>query len=315
MDEMKRVDTIFLFQGQGAQGKGVCSDFLSTLYAKDLDASAKEVLGYSILELISNGNDENLRKTTISQPVMFFLGYLSFTIMVENFPLRIIAAGGHSLGEITALAAAKVFSFSDGLWIVSQRARFMESACRKNLAGMLAVIGENPEKLVSVASETGVYAANFNSNDQVVYAGELKKLDKFREKILPLGYKSVFLKVEGAFHTPYMEEAASSFSSFIKRLSFGSPIFPIVSNMTSKFHTPDRIKDLLGLQISSPVRWTECMKTLMDENPELWVETCPGKILIRFIPTDATGKRVSMTGNETLEECQKLFFERSGENG
>ncbi len=315
MCEMRRINTVFLFQGQGAQERGICSDILSTLYANDLDASAKEVLGYSILEVITSGNSENLRKTTISQPVMFFLGYLSYKIMVENLPLRIIAAGGHSLGEITALAAAKVFSFSDGLWIVSQRARFMESSCRKNLGGMLAVIGENPEKLVSIASEEGVYAANFNSNEQVVYAGELKKLDKFRERILPLGYKSVFLKVEGAFHTPYMEEAASSFSSFIKRLSFSSPIFPVVSNVTGKFHTPDRIKDLLGLQISSPVRWTECVKTLMNENPELWVETCPGKILSRFIPSEATGKRISLTGNEALEECKKLFIKKSDGNG
>lgn len=313
--DKKRADVVFLFQGQGAQKRNICADFLNTLYAQNLDASAKEVLGYSILDVVRGESDEDLRKTTVAQPVMFFLGYLSYIMMIENFPLRIVAAGGHSLGEITALAAAKVFSFTEGLWIVSQRARFMESACKKHLGGMLAVIGESPEKLSSIASEEGVFAANFNSSNQVVYAGELKRLEKFREKILPLGYKSVFLSVEGAFHTPYMEEAANSFSSFIKRLSFGNPIFPVVSNVTGKFHTFDRLKDLLGLQISSPVRWTECMKTLMTKNPDLWVESCPGKILIKFLPEEAKGEKISLTGRESIEECRKLFKERSGLNG
>lgn len=299
-----RTNIAILFSGQGAQKKGICSELLKNVFAKNLDAMAKEVLGYSVIEKIYHGSESELSKTVVAQPVMYFLGYLSYILITENIAVRVLCAGGHSLGEITALAAARVFSFSEGMLIVKKRSLYMEDACKKSLGGMLAVIGESIRRLVPLASRFGVFPANFNSSDQIVFSGELKKLDSFRSKVSELGYRSVLLKVEGAFHSPYMEEASSKFAAFIQKIKFETPVFPVTSNVTGDYHTPDRMKELLSMHISSPVSWVNCVESLSTKEPSVWFETCPGKILLRMLPDKIQGKRIGLKDIKSLEELE-----------
>lgn len=290
-----RKKVVILFQGQGSQRPGMCEDLLKTSKARHLDTLFREVNGFSIIQFLKEAASDELNKTTITQPLMFFLGLLSYEVLTEESEVYVAGAGGHSLGEITALTAAGVFSYEDGFFLVNQRARFMDMACKKELTGMVAVIGDRPEKLSNIASKYGVYTANFNSETQVVFGGNLDSLNRFREEVTRYGYRTVFLRVQGAFHTPYMEEATSQFHLLLSKMKLNPPSFPVVSNVDGQIHDYKQIKEKLARQISSPVRWKDCVKTLQSFEPDYWIETCPGNLLIKLLPDSVPGKRLSVS--------------------
>lgn len=282
----------------------MCEELLKTSKAKNLDTLFREINGFSIIDFLKEAASDELKKTTISQPLMFFLGLLSFEILKEEADIYVAGAGGHSLGEITALTAAGVFSYEDGFFLVNQRARFMDMACRKELTGMVAVIGDNPEGLSNIAAKYGVYAANFNSDSQVVYGGSLDGLNLFRDDVTRYGYRTVFLRVQGAFHTPYMEEASSQFHLVLSKIKINPPVFPVVSNVDGEIHDLKQLKEKLARQIDSPVRWKNCVETLSKLSPDFWVETCPGNLLIKMLPDSIPGQRLSLTSIHDFEKVR-----------
>ena len=308
----RRVRVAFLFPGQGSQHPGMCSDLFGTVYAANLDAAAREVLGFSLIERIENARDEELMETALAQPALYFVGYLSYLLVVEKYNVVPVGAAGHSLGELTALAAARVFSFGDGLALVRERARLMDEACRETLGGMVAVIGDGVQSLVKLAPKHGVYPANFNASNQIVFAGELRRLDEFRAEAAQLGFRAVMLKVSGAFHSPYMEKASSGLAGVVGRMKLSRPAFPVMSNATGEDYQSKRLADLVALQVSSPVRWTGCLESLAERNPEIWVEACPGKTLLRMVPEEYGGRRIALRGRADYEELAEAVKTLSG---
>lgn len=302
---MSRNRIVILFPGQGSFVKGKNYEILNTPYARELDGKAKEVLGESLIEKIRNISDEDLRRTAVMQPVIFFLGLLTFLILKEEGGLFFVGAAGHSLGEVTALTASGFFSVKDGFSLVMQRAGLMEKECRKHLTGMLAVIGSNPLKLSGIAGTYGVFPANINSENQVVFAGELENLNAFREEVQKSGYRSVFLKVEGAFHTPFMENASIRFRSALDKVKLNKGSFPVFSNVDGKEYNLENLKDNLARQISSPVRWIDCMDRLNSLRPDIWVEACPGNVLYKFIPEDHFGDIVRIEDIDSINNLIK----------
>lgn len=302
MVKLQRKRVVVIFPGQGSIKTKDNIDLLKSSFALELDAKAQNVLGTSVLKMIQDASPEDILRTSYAQPITFFMGLLSFMILKEEKGVYVVGAAGHSLGELTALTASGYFDIPTGFFIISQRARAMEAACRKNLGSMLAVIGESPLSLSRLAGKFGVYVANINSATQVVYAGSIESLKRFREEANSLGYKTIYLKVEGAFHTPLMEDAASEFKKAIQNVKVSKGSFPVISNVDGLPYEENNVIEKLVKQIYSPVRWTECIEYLDNLNPSVWIEAYPGNVLIKLLPENIEAKKIGIKDLSSYDE-------------
>jgi [acyl-carrier-protein] S-malonyltransferase len=300
---LQRKQLVLLFPGQGSIKDVRDIDFLNTKYALELDSKAQSVLGESIIEKIKNSTNSDWTKTSFVQPATFFLSLLSFYVLKEEVDVYVLAAAGHSLGELTALTASGFFDVKTAFRLVAKRGLLMEQCCRKYLTGMLAVVGENPYLLFEIATKIDVFVANLNSPTQVVFAGELEKLKYFAETVKDLGYKTIYLKVQGAFHTPYMQEAAEAFQEELLKYEINSGSFPVYANIDASVYTIDDAREKLSNQIASVVRWTEIIEKLRKLNPQYWVEAFPGTVLLKMLPPELPGEKI---GLKTLKDIYNL---------
>jgi [acyl-carrier-protein] S-malonyltransferase len=202
--------TALIFAGQGAQTVGMGKDFAQGLpSAKAWFDRANQVLGYDLAAICFEGPDAELVKTEHAQPGIYLVSWVAFEALRERVPsLAFDAAAGLSLGEFTALAAAGVFSFEDGLRLVRQRGRFMQEACDATQGGMAAIIGLDDEPTRAVCAEVGVVLANLNCPGQLVISGESYKIAKACELAKARGARRAMpLPVAGAYHSPLMASA------------------------------------------------------------------------------------------------------------
>ncbi|HHY09902.1 MAG TPA: ACP S-malonyltransferase, partial [Firmicutes bacterium] len=195
---------------------------------------------------------------------------------------------GHSLGEITALAAAGAFSFADGVRLTAKRGELMENAAA-NGGGMAAVIGLDSEKVARlcrvVAEHDWVQVANENSPDQVVVSGRAAGLEKIARLAKEQGARAVIpLNVAGPFHSKLMNEAALQFEEFLEEIEFKRTDAPVLSGDGVSFlgDDPDKIRLRLAAQITAPVRFKDCVETLWAANVREFIEVGPQPLLINL---------------------------------
>lgn len=270
-----------IFPGQGSQAVGMETELLGASPAiRDLWDRIDMVLERPLTKLIAGGPKEVLDDTTNAQPALFAID-LMYWRAVEECGCSAEYFAGHSLGELAACAAAGVFSFEDGLKIVSRRAALMAEAAACHPGGMLAVLGLEPELVERVCREAGVELANLNSPGQIVVAGDFSGLDAAESAFRGMGAKRVVrLAVSGPFHSSAMAEAAKSFAGFLGPLDFNDPEVPIISNVTARpATTGNEVKANLIRQIESPVRWVESITFLIDLGVTEFVEAGPGRVL------------------------------------
>ena len=190
---------------------------------------------------------------------------------------------GHSLGEFSALVANGTLNFEDGLKLVSKRAMAMQKACEMQESTMAAVLGLEDSKVEEVCNTIDgvVVAANYNCPGQLVISGETKAVEKASEKLKEAGAKrALILPVGGAFHSPLMEPAREELAEAIKQTSFNQPKCPVYQNVDAKGYSDiESIKENLVLQLTSPVRWTQCVQQMIADGASLFVECGPGKVL------------------------------------
>lgn len=273
----------YVFPGQGAQfvgmGKNLYDNFPK---AKELFDQANEILGFNITDIIFNGTDEDLKQTKVTQPAVFLHSVIRAICLGEDFKPEMVA--GHSLGEFSALVAAGVLSFEDGLRLVSKRALAMQAACELQPSTMAAVLGLEDEKVVevlkSITNEV-VVAANFNCPGQLVISGSIAGVEQACEALKNAGAKRALpLKVGGAFHSPLMEPAREELAKAIEETNFSSPKCPIYQNVVAHAVTePQEIKKNLIAQLTAPVRWTECVRAMISDGATLFTEVGPGTVL------------------------------------
>jgi len=286
---MKRIGVVF--PGQGSQYVGMGKKLYDRFSeVKDLFAAADKALGFSISELVLNGPEEELRQTFNTQPALLLASYAVWRILQNETKLSPYLISGHSLGEYTALLASGYFSFEDALRITRKRGLLMEESCPKGKGGMVALIGANMEKVQPVLNEIShdeyvAVPANMNSAEQVVLSGDIDALKEAVDKLKGIGYKkAVFLNVSGPFHSPLMKEAAEKLKGELKSLPRGELAFPVVSNVDA---TPeksrDAIVDKLYRQMFSPVLWEACIKKMVAEGTECFIEVGPQKVLSNLI--------------------------------
>ena len=275
----------FVFPGQGAQFVGMGKDLYETnALAKKYFDRADEILGFKITEIMFNGTDEQLKETKVTQPAVFLHSVIQALCLGDSFNPAMVA--GHSLGEFSALVASGALDFEDGLRLVASRANAMQKACEINSGTMAAIIGLPDEKVeeicASVSSEGDiVVAANYNCPGQLVISGNVNAVNAACEKLKEAGAKRALpLKVSGAFHSPLMQPAKDELQAAIEKTTFKTPKCPIYQNVDAKPHTDaEEIKLNLIAQLTSPVRWTASVQTMIHDGAEDFTECGPGKAL------------------------------------
>lgn len=275
----------FVFPGQGAQFVGMGKDLYdNNPLAKELFEKANDILGYNITEIMFNGTDEELKQTKVTQPAVFLHSVISALCMGDDFAPSMVA--GHSLGEFSALVAAGALSFEDGLKLVYARAMAMQKACEASPSTMAAIIGLPDEKVEEICAEVNkdgyvCVPANFNCPGQLVISGNIDAINEACEKLKAAGAKRALpLKVGGAFHSPLMQPAKDELQAAIEKTDFHAPKCPVYQNVDGMPHTdPAEIKANLIAQLTSSVKWTKCVQSMVADGADDFTERGPGKAL------------------------------------
>lgn len=267
----------YVFPGQGAQFEGMGKDlYESGDKGRAFFEHANDVLGYRLSDVMLHGTAEELKETKITQPALFVHSLASIALSDDEFKPDVVA--GHSLGEFSALVAAKALSFDDGLRLVKARALAMQKACEMEPSTMAAIVGLDDQKVEEICeSIEGVVPANYNSPGQLVISGSISGIDLAVEKLKEAGAKrAIVLVVGGGFHSPYMAPAKEELAQAIEATEFRVPICPIYQNVTARPSSdPEEIKKNLIAQLTAPVRWTQSVEQMIADGVTEFVE-CGG---------------------------------------
>lgn len=273
----------YVFPGQGAQFEGMGKELLDRipLASKYFD-QAKEVLGFDILEVMSEGSAEDLKQTKVTQPAIFLHSVIPCLEAGSSFIPDAVA--GHSLGEFSALVANSCLTFEEGLKLVSKRAMAMQKACEKVETTMAAVLGLEDDQVERICAEIEgtVVPANYNCPGQLVISGSIEGIQTAVSKLQDAGARrAIVLSVGGAFHSPFMEPAKVELQEAIDHTIFKVPICPIYQNVDGeKTSSPEVIKDKLIKQLISPVKWTHSIHNMIRDGVVQFIEAGGnGKVL------------------------------------
>ena len=276
----------YVFPGQGAQFVGMGKDLYENYpVAKELFEKANEILGFRITDIMFAGTDEELKQTRVTQPAVFLHSVISAVCLGEAFQPEMVA--GHSLGEMSALAAVGCVAFEDALRLVYARAMAMQKACEACPGTMAAIIGledaQVEEICAAVTEETGkvVVGANYNCPGQLVISGEREGVEIACERLKAAGAKrALVLPVGGAFHSPLMQPAKEELEAAIAATEFHTPKCPVYQNVDGAMHAePAEIKANLIQQLTASVKWTTEVNAMIAAGATEFVECGPGKTL------------------------------------
>jgi [acyl-carrier-protein] S-malonyltransferase len=297
-----------LFAGQGAQVVGMGKDLAEQFpVAANLFRQADEILGRKLSEIAWNGPIEELTKTSNCQPSLFVHGLACLSILREVAGEFLInGAAGLSLGELTAHAAAGTFDFATGLKLVQKRGEFMNEACAATVGGMAALIGGLENDVRRLAADEDVDVANINAPGQIVISGELAKVEAAVGVAKEYGIRrATMLNVAGAYHSRLMESAYEKLGEELAKVSIQAPRFPVISNVTGEeVKTPEEIRQTLRDQVTSTVRWTDCMERLLDLGCDFFIELGPGGVLAGLLKRTRKDVDVVSVGDaESVRAC------------
>jgi [acyl-carrier-protein] S-malonyltransferase len=280
----------YIFPGQGSQYPGMAKNLVENFPgAKRIFEEIDDALHFSVSQLCFDGTAEDLQLTENAQPAILAVSMAALGAMEsEGFPQPDYVAG-HSLGEYSALFAARSFSVTDAIQTVRSRGRYMQEAVPVGTGAMAAVIGaelKEIEKACVEAAQGQVCApANINSPNQVVIAGNAEAVDRASELLRNGGAKRVLkLNVSAAFHSALMMPAQERLAVDLERIGFADLREPLVTNVDAAVISKGaEARESLVRQVSSPVRWLQSMELLIREGVDTFVEVGPGKVLTRLM--------------------------------
>ena len=307
----------FVFPGQGSQTVGM---------GKELAEKYSEVMGYfekadktldtKLSQLIFEGPKEELTKTYNTQPALLTTS-MAILDFFRKSGIQADFVAGHSLGEYTALVAAGVLSFEEGVFAVRKRGEFMEHAVPNGEGSMAAVLGLDRDPLSDVTkavSEEGfpVSLANLNCPGQIVISGSREGVERAGVKAKEAGAKRVLpLEVSGPFHSSLMKPAAEQLREVLDGMEMKDAEIPVVINVTAQpVSSASEIKDKLIEQLYSPVQWEDSVTKMIDLGVDTFIEIGPGKVLSGLIKKiDKTVKTYAVTDEESAMAVMEALKE------
>ncbi len=288
----------YLFPGQGSQKVGMAKDFF------DADVAVQErmqrldkCLDVPLSAMMFEGPEEALRQTQNTQPAILIHSILAYNaLMAAGAPKPDIVAG-HSLGEYSALVASGALELEAAATAVQLRGRLMQSAVPVGVGAMAAVLGLAPETIDKIcgdlSAKEGAYVsvANYNGGGQTVVAGNAETVEMALPIFKESGAKRALpLPVSAPFHCQLMEPVQSPLKEHLSSLDWSDPSVPWVANVDAKLHeSKEDILDLLNDQVTAPVRFTQMVKTLLEQGVDTFVEIGPGKVLTGILKREAKG--------------------------
>ena len=282
---MKKIAIVF--PGQGSQKVGMGQDF--STYSESSKALLKQgfsQLGDGYQKICFEGPQETLTQTQHAQPLIFLVSAVIFNTLKEKGITPNYVAG-HSLGELTAYYASGALSLEDTLTLIKKRGSLMAAAHPPEDSAMCAVIGSdetNIQSAVKQAETQPVVAANFNCPSQIVISGKKEGVSQAKKTLQENGAKCIDLPVSGAFHSPLMTQASDQLSAFTQDLSLNSPSCPIILNRVAEPESNvSNLQENIGLQVKSPVKWTQTIQYLEASGVDTIIECGPGRVLSGLI--------------------------------
>ena len=312
---MKKNSCAMIFPGQGSQKVGMLAEFYSqySCFAETFE-QASEVLSYDLWTLVQQDPDQRLNLTEVTQPALLASSVALWRVWCELGGAKPDFVAGHSLGEWSALVVAGVVAFADAIKLVQLRGRYMQEAVPVGEGAMAAIIGLDDETILRICADCsldGIVApVNFNAPGQVVIAGHASAVAKASEGCKAAGAKRALpLPVSAPFHTVLMKPAAERLQQDLSAIVFNPPSIPLIHNVTADTEaSSEAIKALMVEQIYSPVRWVECVHTLVDMGVGQALECGPGRVLaglLKRIDPNITAHALE-TEASMLSACEQL---------
>lgn len=274
----------FIFPGQGSQYVGMGRDLWEHLpKAEELFREGSEALGINLEGLCFEGPEEVLTLTANAQPAILLVSIAAFEALEGEGIIPDFVAG-HSLGEYSALVAADALRFADALRTVRKRGEFMQEAVPPGQGTMAAILGLSRGLVGEICMEAGtsgvVEIANLNAPGQVVVAGETKAVQEAVELAKAKGGRARLLQVSAPFHCRLMRPAADKLAQVLQKVPVQDPKSPLITNVSAEpLTTASQVRKALVDQVSSPVRWEESIRRLLQEGVKTFVEVGPGRVL------------------------------------
>ena len=286
--------TAIVFPGQGSQVVGMGKDlFENFTSAREVFQKVDEILGVNLAKIMFEGPSDELTKTENTQPALMAVSIALITVLEKEFGKKFedlcSFTAGHSLGEYSALCAAKSLTLEETAKLLQVRGREMAKCGEKTTGAMAAILGVEIEVVNAIASEAAqgevCQVANDNSVGQVVISGSKSAIDRAIEIAKLKGAKrALALPVSGAFHSALMLDAQNKMKDALAKAEVKSPAVPVVANVTASIVTdPNQIRDLLAKQITGSVRWRETMLFLASQGVEEIIEIGSGKVLAGLV--------------------------------
>jgi len=294
----------YIYPGQGAQHAGMGAEFYSAdpVYKAVFD-ELEEACGLPLKHTVETG--ENISLTEYTQPVLYAMG-MGITAMLEKKGIKPDVAAGLSLGEYGALSAAGALEPKDGVRLLRKRGMYMQEAVPAGVGGLAAIIGLNIAQVREVAEASGVTVSNYNLEQQIVVGGELELLQKACDLAREKGAKlTKMLEVSAPFHTPMLKSAGDKLASELEKVQIKPLHAEVYANVTGEKYAPDAdIKKSLSMQVYSTVMWYNCMKGMLNDGVELYLELGPGSTLAAMLKKlDKSANVVSVNNPAEFEKA------------